>query len=102
MLRRPIDWQQASEEQKVNLSRQLADIYISLKQHSFGRLGRLQISPTEQIEVAPACFNYSADAKPTPVGPFTNSNDYHIQTILQRIELLRTYEVITSASIDVY
>ncbi|RDL40691.1 uncharacterized protein BP5553_00670 [Venustampulla echinocandica] len=98
----PILLELASELQKQKFSRQLADIYINLKQHSFPELGRLQLSPSGAPEVGPAFFDYDCNGAILPFGPFNNSNDYYTTLIERRIQRIKDGEIATSAPADLY
>lgn len=96
---RSMVWDEASEEQKISFSRQLADFYIDLEQHPFSKLGRLELSPTGHVEVGPAFFDYDSNREPSPVGPFTCSNDYYTEVIRHQIRDLQTDEI-SAISLD--
>ncbi|KAJ3577679.1 hypothetical protein NPX13_g2885 [Xylaria arbuscula] len=99
---KPLEWHQASEMQKAQFTRQLADIYANLEQHPLDRLGRLQLSSTGQPEVGPAFFGYNSDGNLIPFGPFDCSNKYYKALVQQKIQLAKTGQVATSAPLDQY
>ncbi|KAI9828543.1 MAG: hypothetical protein M1819_006600 [Sarea resinae] len=91
-------------KQKENFSRQLADIFADLEQHPLNGLGRLQLSSTGGLpEAGPAFFDYdSSSGNVIPFGPFSHSNAYYTALIQQKIQLLRTGEMGSSAPLDLY
>lgn len=99
---KPLAWHKANETQKGKFSRQLADIYIDLEEHSFNELGRLQLSPTGVLEVGPAFFDYDSKGNSIPCGPFSQSNDYYKTVILRQIQLINSSEIVTSTPSDLY
>lgn len=99
---KPLAWYEASEAQKEKLSRQLADIYVDLEQHPLNGLGRLQLSAAGLPEAGPAFFDYDSKGDLIPFGPFSHSNDYYTALIQQKIQLIKTGEVATSAPLDQY
>ncbi|KAI1816552.1 kinase-like domain-containing protein [Poronia punctata] len=99
---KPLAWHEASEVQKYIFFRQLADIYARLKQHPLDGLGRLQLSSKGLPKVGPAFFDYDSSENLIPFGPFSNSNDYYTALIHQRIQLIKTGEIASSAPRDQY
>lgn len=99
---KPLAWYEASNVQKERFSRQLADIYASLEQYPLNGLGRLQPSSMGLPEVGPAFFDYTSSGNLVPHGPFNQSNDYYTSLIQQRIELIKTGEIASSAPLDQY
>ncbi|KAK5633574.1 hypothetical protein RRF57_009288 [Xylaria bambusicola] len=99
---KPLAWHEASEVQKEKFSRQLASIYVNLEKHPLNGLGRVQLSSMGLPEVGPAFFDYDPNGKLIPFGPFSQSNDYYRALIQQKIQLVRTGEIATSAPLDQY
>lgn len=94
---KPLEWHEASEVQKEWFLRQLADVYVSLEQHSFDIIGRLQLSSNRVPEVGPAFFDYDDSGKLIPFGPFNSSNEYYTALIQQRIKLIESKELASSS-----
>jgi len=99
---KPLVWHEASEVQKEKLCSQLAEIYTSLEQHSFSKLGRPQLSSSGRPEAGPAFFEYSSKGDLITFGPFSNSNDYYTALFHQQIQLIKTGEIAASAPLDQY
>ncbi|KAI0536799.1 hypothetical protein GGR58DRAFT_514303 [Xylaria digitata] len=99
---KPLAWHEASEVQKEKFSRQLAEIYTNLEQHPLNGIGRLQLSSMGLPEAGPAFFDYDSNGNLIPFGPFSHSNDYYTALIQQKIQLVKTGEVATSAPLDQY
>ena len=99
---RSLAWHEASEVQKEKFSRQLAEIYASLEHHPLSGLGRLQLSSVGLPEAGLAFFDYDASGNLIPFGPFSNSDDYYTALIQQRIQLIKTGEIASSAPLDQY
>jgi hypothetical protein len=96
-------WHEASKVQKRKFTRQLADIYADLEQHSLNGLGRLQLSSMGLPEAGPAFFEYGSRGNLIPFGPFSHSNDYYTALIQQRLQLIKTGEIASgSAPLDQY
>ncbi|KAI0098250.1 hypothetical protein GGR51DRAFT_538212 [Nemania sp. FL0031] len=99
---KPLAWYEASDAQKEKFCRQLAEIYANLEQHPLSGLGRLQLSSTGLPEAGPAFFDYDSSGNLIPFGPFSHSNDYYKALIQQRIQLVKTGEIASSAPLDQY
>ncbi|KAJ8128697.1 hypothetical protein O1611_g4937 [Lasiodiplodia mahajangana] len=99
---KPLAWHEASVVQKEKFSRQLAEIYVNLEQHPIDGLGCLQLSSMALPEAGPAFFDYESNGNSIPFGPFSHSNDYYKALIQQKIQLIKTREVSTSAPLDQY
>ncbi|KAI5787296.1 hypothetical protein EDC01DRAFT_750101 [Geopyxis carbonaria] len=95
---KPCSWWSKNEAEKEYFTRQLADCYISLAEHPFDKLGRLQISPETGLPtVGPAFFDYGQDGTLIPFGPFSSSNAYYKALISYRMGLIYTGEIAASA-----
>jgi len=99
---KPLAWHEANEVQKEKFSRQLAEIYTNLDQHPLNGLGRLQLSSKGLPEAGPAFFDYGPSGNLIPFGPFSYSNDYYTALIQQKIQLIKTGEIASSAPLDQY
>ncbi|KAI1753801.1 hypothetical protein F4782DRAFT_545562 [Xylaria castorea] len=99
---KPLAWHKASEVQKEKFSRQLAEICANLEQHPLNGLGRLQLSSMGLPEAGPAFFDCDSNGNLIPFGPFSHSNHYYTALIQQKIQLVKTGEVATSAPLDQY
>lgn len=99
---KPLAWHEASVVQKERFSRQLAHIYANLEQHPLNGLGRPQLSSMGLPEAGPAFFDYDSSGNLIPFGPFSHSNDYYTSLIQQRIQLIKTGEIASSAPLDQY
>lgn len=53
-------------------------------------------------EAGPAFFDYSSNGNLIPFGSFSHSNDYYTAIIRQRIQLIETGEIASSAPLDQY
>ncbi|KAG6121850.1 hypothetical protein E4U14_001006 [Claviceps sp. LM454 group G7] len=101
---KPLAWHEADQRQKEKFMRQLADIYTHLEKHPLGAIGRLQPSSSSagQSEVGPAFFDYDSSGRTVPFGPFDNTDDYYKALIQQKIDLIKTGEIASSAPLDQY
>jgi hypothetical protein len=99
---KPLAWHEASEVQKEKFSRQLAEIYTNLEQHPLNGLGRLQLSSMGLPEAGPAFFDYGSSGNLIPIGSFSHSNNYYTALIQQKIRLIKTGEIASSAPLDQY
>jgi len=100
---KPMTWYDATEDQKQRFSRQLADIYVELDRHPFGKLGRLQPgSMAEAPGIGPTFFDYDPTGTLVAHGSFEHSDDYYKALVERGIRLIKTRQMAISAPVDMY
>jgi len=92
------------EDDRKHVLNQLADIFISLKQHSFSEIGCLA-SP-EALSIGPVLEDCAIDTDQEGhlrlLGPFNSALEYRRSLIKHQIELILRGETYTNNAIDAY
>jgi hypothetical protein len=92
---RPMNWTEASTEQKNYIFRQLRDIYLEIEKIPQISIGRPTISDNQahDIHVGPSFFEYDANRRSIPRGPFPTSFEWYKASINHRRDLILGGEI---------
>ena len=91
----PMNWSQATTEQKNHVFRQLRDVYLEIEKIPRSSVGRpvLCNNKTETVHVGACFFDYDANGRCIPHGPFSSCFEWYDACIKHRRELIMTGEI---------
>ena len=98
----PMNWSEASTEQKNRIFRQLRDIYIEIEKIPQSSIGRPIISGNQahDIHIGPGFFEYDVNGRCISCGPFPTSFEWYKACINHRRDLILRGEIAVRARSD--
>jgi hypothetical protein len=104
MAGRSCSWSLANPEQKSNLLRDLADVFIELSAHSFDSIGSPVLQPG--LEIGPfareSLTDIDSNSTMKALGPFHSLHEYHTAEIDLILDLIRREETYAQQPVDAY
>ena len=99
---RTMVWSEASTEQKNRIFHQLRDIYLEIEKIPKPSIGRPIVSndPAHDVHVGASFFEYDANGRCIPRGPFPTSFEWYKANINHRRDLILSGEIATRAPLD--
>jgi hypothetical protein len=90
-----MNWNQATTTEKNYVFRQLRDIYLELEKIPQSSIGRpiLPTNSTDTVDVGACFFDYDANGRYIPYGPFSTCYEWYDTCINHRLDLIMTGEV---------
>lgn len=96
-------WSAASPEQRTNVMRQLADIFIELHKFSFDLIGSLDHLGDSCIgSCARESLTDFAGSKMEAIGPCSSLEEYYVASIRLVLDLIIREEIYTQQAVDAY
>jgi hypothetical protein len=98
----PMDWGNASAEQRDHIIEQMVGIYIKLETIQQTEIGRpvFKEGDCDEIVVGPAFFDYDTDGSCIPYGPFSTATNYYKAYVEHRRKLIDRGEIATTSPTD--
>jgi len=98
---KPLDWQQATVQQKEKVMQQLADIFLEIEKHPFQKKGSL-VSLADSIDVKGLAHQSLFQIGQGPPGPFSSSLEGSQAMLKSYLSMIASGEIDCSCPLDNY
>ncbi|CAL5869727.1 uncharacterized protein PFLUO_LOCUS3957 [Penicillium psychrofluorescens] len=98
---KPLDWQQATIQQKEKVMQQLVDIFLEIEKHPFQKLGSL-VSMADSIDVRGLAHQSLFQMGKGPPGPFFSSLEGSQAMLKSYLPMIASGEIDCSCPLDNY